>query len=135
MTRRHVAVYIKLVLQNCAALKVVTCSSVARNYARGTTFITQPNSLTRQEQYGFSLCHVDSTPGHPQSCLQSPLIYFLTFTTHNYPSVLSAATLENLLYVQLLTSQVISKSWTRDCMFNLNDLHTGSLLVLCGVQF
>ena len=88
-------VYIKLVLQNCAALKVVTCSSVARNYARGTTFITQPNSITRQEQYGFSLCHVDSTPGHPPSCLQCSLIYFLTFPTHNYPSVLPAATLKN----------------------------------------
>ena len=128
-------VYIKLVLQNCAALKVVTCSSVARNYARGTTFITQPNSITRQEQYGFSLCHVDSTPGHPPSCLQCSLIYFLTFPTHNYPSVLPAATLKKSLYVQLLTSQVISKSWTRDCRFHLNDLCTGSLLVLCGVQF
>jgi len=60
-------VYIKLALQNCAVLKIVTCSSVAISYARGTTFITQPNSITRQEQYGFSLCHVDGTPGHPPS--------------------------------------------------------------------
>jgi hypothetical protein len=35
----------------------------------------------------------------------------------------------------LLTSQVISKSWTRDSRFHFNDLCTGSLLVLCGVQF
>lgn len=37
--------------------------------------------------------------------------------------------------MQLLTSQVISKSWTRDSRFHLNDPCTGSLLVLCGVQF
>lgn len=103
---------------------------MARNYARGTTFITQPNSITRQEQYGFSLCHVDGTPGHPPSCLQCPLIYFLTFPTHKYPSYLRKS-----LCVQLLTSQVISKSWTGDSRLHFNDLCTGSLLMLCGVQF
>lgn len=81
---------------DCTVLILVTYSTVARNYASRTTFITQqPNSITRQEQYGFNLCHVDGTPGHPPSCLQCPLIYFFTFPTHNYPFVLPAATLEN----------------------------------------
>jgi len=96
MTRRHVA---ESIHQTCSAelccTKVVTCSSVVRNYARGTSFITQPTSITRPEQYGFNLCHVDGTPGHLPSCIQCPLIYCLSFPTHNYPSVLPAATLEN----------------------------------------
>jgi hypothetical protein len=95
---------------------------------------SESSKSRRQEKYGFSLYQVDGTPGHPPSSLQCPLIYFLTFPTHNYRSVLPAATLENH-FVQLLTSQVISKSWTRDSRFHCNDLCTGSLLVLCGVQF
>ena len=114
-------VWIKLVLQNCAVLKIVTCSSVAISYARGTTFITQPNSITRQEQYGCSLCHVDGTPGHPPSCLQCPLIYFLTFPTHNYPSILPA----------ILENHFMCSLWLHKLFLSLGLGILGSTLMIC----
>jgi len=62
----------------------------------------------------------------------------LTFPTHNYPSVLHAATLENHFVCSFwLHKSFLNLSWIRDSKlwFHLNGLYTGSLLVLCGVQF
>jgi len=85
------------------------------------TLDTQPNSITRQEQYGCSLCHVDGTPGHPPSCLQCPLIYFLTFPTHNYPSILPA----------ILENHFMCSLWLHKLFLSLGLGILGSTLMIC----